>query len=91
MRNSIACPRGVGSSVTAQRLAVGDPELLADQVDAGGLLGDRVLDLQPRVDLEERDGAVRADQVFDGAGAVVAGLPADRLGRRVDRARAARR
>ena len=49
------CPRGVGSSVISQLLAVGDPELLADQVDAGGLLGDRVLDLQPGVDLEEGD------------------------------------
>ena len=75
----------------AQRLAVGDPELLADQVDAGRLLGHRVLDLQPGVDLEERDRAVLADEVLDRAGAVVAGLPADRLRGRVDLARAARR
>ena len=44
--------------VVAQRLSRGDPQLLADQVDAADLLGDRVLDLQARVDLEERDGAV---------------------------------
>ena len=75
----------------AQLLAVGDAELLADQVDAGGLLGHRVLDLQPGVDLEEGDGAVVADEVLDRAGAVVAGLAADRLGRGVDAPRAARR
>jgi hypothetical protein len=47
---------------------------------------DRVLDLQPGVDLEEGDRAVGADEVLDGAGADVAGLPADGLGRGVDRA-----
>ncbi len=55
----------------AQRLALGDAELLADEVDAAGLLGDRVLDLQPGVDLEEADDAVAADEVLDRAGAVV--------------------
>ena len=39
--------------VVAERLAVGDAELLAHEVDAGDLLGDRVLDLEPGVDLEE--------------------------------------
>ena len=67
-----------------ERLAVGDAELLAHQVDARGLLGDRVLDLQAGVDLEERDQAVLADQVLDGARAVVAGLLADALGGLVD-------
>ena len=67
-----------------QRLAVGDLELLQHQVDAGGLLGDGVLDLQAGVDLEEADQAVLADQVLDGAGAVVAGLLADPLGGLVD-------
>ena len=67
-----------------ERLAVGDPELLQHQVDARGLLGDRVLDLQAGVDLEEGDQAVLADQVLDRAGAVVAGLLADPLGRLVD-------
>ena len=38
--------------------ALGDAELLAHQVDAGDLLGDRVLHLQAGVDLEEGDGAV---------------------------------
>ena len=67
-----------------QLVAVGDLELLQHQVDARGLLGDRVLDLQAGVDLQERDQAVLADQVFDGAGAVVVGLFADPLGRFVD-------
>jgi hypothetical protein len=40
----------------------------------GDLLGDRVLDLQAGVDLEEGDGAVLADEELAGAGAVVAGL-----------------
>ena len=62
--------------VVAERLAVGDAELLAHQVDAGDLLGDRVLDLQAGVDLEERDGAVAADEELAGAGADVAGLAA---------------
>ncbi|CDZ89351.1 Choline dehydrogenase [Rhodococcus ruber] len=66
-------------------LAVGDAELLAHQVDARGLLGDRVLDLQAGVDLEEGDG-VALDQVLDRAGAVVAGLAADGLGGLVDAA-----
>ena len=67
-----------------QGLAVGDLELLQHQVDAGGLLGDRVLDLQSGVDLEERDQPVLADQVLDGACAVVVRLLADPLGRLVD-------
>ena len=80
----MACPRGVGSSVSVQLLAVGDLELLQHQVDARGLLGDRVLDLKARVDLQEGDQAVLTDQVFDGAGAVVVRLFADPLRRFVD-------
>ncbi len=37
--------------VVSQRLAVGDAQLFPDQVDAGDLLGHRVLDLQAGVDL----------------------------------------
>ena len=69
--------------VVVERLALGDAELLAHQVDAGDLLGDRVLDLQAGVDLEERDRAVLADEELAGAGADVAGLLEDRLGRLV--------
>ena len=73
IRNSIECARRRGVGV-AERLAVGDAELLAHQVDAGDLLGDRVLDLQAGVDLEEGDRAVLADEELAGAGADVAGL-----------------
>jgi hypothetical protein len=70
--------------VEPQLLAVGDAELLAYEVDAGRLLGHRVLDLKPGVDLEEGDGAVDSDEILDGAGPVVSGLAADRLGAFVD-------
>ena len=41
-------------------------------VDAGGRLGDGVLDLETRVHLEEVEVALRVDEELDGAGAVVA-------------------
>ncbi len=71
-------PAHLGVAV-AELLAVGDPEHLADQVDAGDLLGDRVLDLEPGVDLQERDRPVLPDQELAGARADVAGLLEDRL------------
>ena len=74
----VAVRLGVG---VVERLAVGDAELLAHEVDAGDLLGDRVLDLQAGVDLEEGDVAVGADEELAGAGADVAGRAQDRLGR----------
>ena len=66
--------------VVAELLARGDAEHLADQVDAGDLLGDAVLDLEPGVDLEEGDGAVLGDEELARPGADVAGLLEDRLG-----------
>ena len=39
-------------------LAARDADLLADQIEAGRQLGDRMLDLEPRVDLEEVEAAV---------------------------------
>ena len=61
--------------------AAGDEDLQLDQVDAGGDFGDRVLDLQPGVDLEEREGfLIRLVEVFHGAGAAVSG-GADKFGR----------
>ena len=49
-------------------LAGGDAELLADEVDAGDLLGDGVLDLEAGVDLEEEELArVVVDQELDRA------------------------
>ena len=79
-----AVPARLGVLGDLQLQAVGDAELLADEVDAAGLLGDRVLDLQAGVDLEEGDRAVGADEVLDRAGAVVAGLRADGLRGLVD-------
>ena len=69
--------------VVAQRFALGDPEHLADEVEAGDLFRDRVFDLQPGVHLQERDGAVLAHQELAGAGTDVAGLAQNGLARLV--------
>src|SRR5581483_8314408 len=74
-----------GRVVVADGYAGGDPEHLADQVDAGDFLADRVFYLEPGVDFEEADGAVAADQEFAGAGAGVAGFAEDRFRRVVQR------
>src|SRR5262249_791732 len=55
-----------------QRLALGDPQLQLHQVQAGDLLGDRVLDLQPGVHLQEVKGPVAVQHELDGARAGVA-------------------
>src|SRR5690606_32402929 len=61
-----------------ERRAAGDRELGAYQVDPEHLLGDRMLDLQAWVRLDEREGVgrifggVRIDQEFEGAEVVVA-------------------
>ena len=62
----------------ADRGAVGDADLRLHQIDAGHDLGDRVLDLDARVDLDEveRPGVV-VDQELDGAGVVVVDRAAD--------------
>ena len=70
--------------VVAELLAVGDPEHLPHQVDAADLLGDRVLDLEPGVHLEEADRAVGGDEELAGARADVARLAQDRLRRVVE-------
>ncbi len=62
-----------------QRLAGGHAQLPLDQVDAQGGLGHRVLDLQPRIHLQEkRVAAAGIKDEFDGAGAVVVDGPSDR-------------
>ena len=62
----------------AERLAVRDAQLLAHQVDAGHRLGDGVLDLEPRVDLEEEELArVVVHQELDRARGVVAERPGE--------------
>ena len=59
-----------------QRQARGHPDLLGDQVDARHHLGDRVLDLEAGVHLEEEELAVLVEEL-DGAGVVVAGGDGD--------------
>src|SRR5262249_23601306 len=61
-----------GSAGGGERLAVRDPQLLAHEVDAGDELGDRVLDLQPGVQLDEVEALVRPEQELEGAGVAVA-------------------
>ena len=61
-----------------QRLAGRDAQLRVHQVDAGDRLRDRVLDLQPRVHLEEVEArlvALAFEEELDGAGVAVAGGP----------------
>jgi hypothetical protein len=60
--------------VDRQPLAGRDPDLLLDEVEPGDQLGDRVLDLEPGVHLQEEEVArpVGVDDELDGAGAGVA-------------------
>ena len=71
-RASTACP--ISSRLGALEPAAGrDVQLQPDEVGAGGDLGDRVLDLQPGVDLEEGERLLaRVVQELDRAGAAVA-------------------
>ena len=64
----------------AERLAGGDPELLAHEIDAGDHLGHRVLDLEPRVHLEEIEAAVSVHEELDRPGVDVAGRLRDPAG-----------
>src|SRR5690606_33972899 len=77
----VAADHGVG---LAKLLTSGDAGPPADHAAVDDLLGDAVLDLQAGVDLQERDGAVLGDQDLAGAGAVVARLEEDALGRLVE-------
>ena len=89
-----AVPRSRGRRVGGgrgerQRLALGDQQLQPDQVQPGDALGDRVLDLQPGVHLQEEELAVRGEQELHRAGADVADRPAGGHRRLVQRRRAA--
>lgn len=53
---------------------MGDPELGLDEVDVGDLLGDRVLDLDARVHLDEDVVAAAVEEELDGARVAVADL-----------------
>ena len=63
---------GASTRPVGQRCALGDGELQLDEVEPGDELGDRVLDLQPGVHLEEPEPPVRVEQELDGAGPDVA-------------------
>ena len=65
-RASIACPCRRGR-LAAQPAAGGDVELQRDEVEPGGALGDRVLDLQAGVHLEEVEPAVVVGEELDRA------------------------
>ncbi len=67
-----------------QTLAPGDPEHLPDQIDAGHLLGHRMLHLEPGVDFEEGDCAVGPDEELTRAGPDIARVPENVLGRLVE-------
>ena len=54
-----------------KRLALGDPNLLTDQVQARDLFRHRVLDLQSRVHLEKVEVGVFVQHELDGSGVVV--------------------
>jgi hypothetical protein len=69
--------RLLGQAEVLERLAARDPQLRAHQVDVGDLLGDRVLDLDARVHLDEDVAAVGSEQELDGAGVDVADLPGE--------------
>ena len=66
-----------------ERPALGDRDLLGNDVQPRDRLGDRVLDLDPRVDLEEVElAAVGVDQELDRARAPVPEVRAEGDGRR---------
>ena len=58
----MAWPQGFGVLGDVRLVAVGDTELLQHEVDARGLLGDRMLDLQAGIHLKERDPAIGAQR-----------------------------
>jgi hypothetical protein len=69
--------------LSLQAPARGDVQLELDQVQSRGQLGDRVLDLQPRVDLHEREATLGGlVQELDRAGIAIAGAQ-DQAARRL--------
>ena len=81
----------LGRRLALEPAAGGDVQLQLDDVEAGRRLGDRVLDLQPGVDLEEGEQLlVGLVEELDRAGADVAGRLDQRLRRLAQRARPAR-
>ena len=72
----------LGGLLAREVAALRDVDLRADQVDAGGRLGDRVLHLEAGVDLEEGEGLLaRVVEELDGPGADVPHGQRELLGR----------
>ena len=70
---SIASCSGHPHRFLVERMAVGQQDLAADHVDAGDHLGDGVLDLDARIDLDEVEApAVDVDQELHRAGRAIA-------------------
>ena len=75
----------LGRLVALEAAAGRDVDLRLDQVDVRGRLGDRVLDLQPGVDLEERERLLAGVvEELDGPRADVADRERQPLGRRLE-------
>src|SRR5439155_14818613 len=74
-----------GAAAVPKRFARCDPDLLADEVEPGDELGDRMLDLEACVQLDEGERAVRPDEELEGAGVAVADVPRGALGRGLHR------
>jgi predicted GNAT family acetyltransferase len=73
---------GLHRALPLEPAAGRDVQLGLDQVDAGGHLGDRVLHLEPGVDLEEREGLLLGlVEELDGAGAPVVDGEGEPFGR----------
>ena len=68
--------------IEIEPLAACDANLPLDEIDPGHHLGNRVLDLQPRVHLEEEEPPVLVEQELDGAGVGVSDRARDGGGRR---------
>ena len=79
IRISIACPRRGARPVAASGSPAARRICCTNDVDPGRELGDRVLDLEPAVHLDEVRLAVRAEQELERAGVLVADVPAGAL------------
>ena len=74
VEGDLALARHAARLLVADGGAFGEADLRLDDVDAGHLLGDGVLDLDARIDLDEVDGAgIGIHEELDRAGALVLG------------------
>src|SRR5215217_2954327 len=61
-----------------ERRAAGDEDLLAHEIDAGGHLSDRVLDLNASIHLQKGELAAAIEQELDGSRAAIVNCPRQR-------------